>query len=63
MFLVNVKEKTIQKCTVLEKKTGYTVIQIGNEIFGLPAEDDDRYLCDTYERACNMLYGPWFVPQ
>jgi len=63
MYLVDTEKKTIKECSILEKRTGYTIIQIGNEIFGLPAEDETHYLCETREQACGMLCGAWFVPQ
>jgi len=63
MFLVDMEKETIQECTILDKKTGYTIIAVGNEIFGLPSGDGTHYLCETREQACQMLCGCWFVPQ
>ena len=63
MYLVNIEKETIQECIILEKKTGYTILQIGNEIFGLPSEDENYYLCDDYSTACSIICGCWFVPQ
>lgn len=63
MYLVNIKKQTVQKCIILEKKSNYTILQIDNEIFGLPTEDKDHYLCDDYKTACSMVSGCWFVAQ
>lgn len=63
MYLVNTKTRTIQECVILDKKSTYTVLQIGNEILGLPVEDEDYCLCEDYETACSVAYGCWFVPQ
>ena len=64
MYLVDIEKQTIEECSVLEKKTGYMIIQVGNEILGLPAEDETHFLCETYELASRYLSaGCWFVPQ
>jgi len=63
MFLVDIEKETIKECSILERKTGYTIIAVENEIFGLPSEDETHYLCETYEQACTMLCCDWFVPQ
>lgn len=63
MYLVNTKTRTIQECIVLDKKSNYTVLQIGNEILGLPVEDEDYCLCDDYKTAHSIASGYWFVAQ
>jgi len=63
MFLVDLEKETIKECSILEKKTGYIIIAVGNEIFGLPTEDGTHCLCETREQACQRLYGGWFMPQ
>lgn len=63
MYLVNTKTRTIQECVVLDKKSNYTILQIGNEILGLPVEDEDYCLCKDYETAYSIASGCWFVPQ
>lgn len=63
MFLVDLEKETIKECNILGKKSGYTIIAIGHEIFGLPAEDRTHYLCYTIEQANAILYSGWFMPQ
>ena len=63
MYLVDLEKETIEECSILGKKTGYTIILVGNEIFGLPSEDETHYLCYTLEEANAILYSGWFIPQ
>lgn len=63
MFLVDTEKKTIQECTIFISKKGYTIIAVGNEILGLPIEDETHCLCHTREQAEAILYSGSFVPQ
>lgn len=68
MYLVGVHKNTIEEVTIVEKKKGCgTVVRKGNELWFIPVEDNNCFLCETYESAEYNLFlrnNPCcFVPQ
>lgn len=62
-YMVNFEKQTIDLVTVIARKSDYTIIEKGNELYGIPHEDSNVMLIESYETACSLLYGGHFMPQ
>lgn len=57
MFLVNVREETIEEVEIIENKEGCGIVfKKGNEIWFHPTEDSNCFFTETKEQAAYNLY-------
>jgi len=62
MIKYMVYKGVVSKVKILEQHPSYAIVEKGNEILCVPAEDPNVAFFDTEPEACSYCCGGHFVP-